>query len=140
MLGKGLDMLRKKTWIGAAALAVGPVALMAPANAYYTVGTCDSSSAGVTLTVVSSAQPAHWEASGHINDGQGRTWIYKIFSKISTETGNGSLKASGTRTGTGDVPPAGPAFWVKRGTTERVKLVVENAAGTIRCTAFIDVG
>ncbi|MBZ5741271.1 hypothetical protein [Nocardioides mangrovi] len=130
-------MIRKKSLVAAAGIALVPLAAMAPANAYYTIGDCDSASAGVTLTVVTGS-PGQWNAYGHVNDGQGRNWKWKIYSKVASQSGNGTLEGSGSRTGTGDMP-AGAIYWVKRAQPEHVKLVVDNAAGTIHCTAAVDV-
>ena len=116
-------MLRKKTLIGAAALALGPVALMAPANAYYRIGSCTLSpnatyGASISETIVSSG--SSWDFTGHIGDGHGRSWTWKIVV-------NGTTYTTGSATGTTDVRRILPI------TASTVKFHFENGAGTVTC-------
>lgn len=119
-------MIRKKLLVGAAALALGPLAFMAPANAYYKVGTCDPpGSASITMTIHRPAGHASWDFDGRIGDGQGRTWAWKIIR-------NGTLYDSGTATGTTTVEKILPV------NTTKVRFSFLKAGGGVDCTVVLD--
>jgi hypothetical protein len=124
-------MFRKKALAAAAALALGPLAFMAPANAYYRIGDCDvdpgALDAGVTLTVVRSGP--HWDVTGRINDGHGRYWRWALLS-------NCHVMYDGSRTGTGNER----RYWVPRPRadgTEKIEVNFVNGALTVACNATI---
>jgi hypothetical protein len=117
-------MFTKKTLVGAAVVALTPLALMAPANAYYKIGSCTPNSASITLTVTQPGTTS-WDVSGHIGDGQGRTWNWKLFR-------NGTLYDTGTVTGTSNVNRIFPV------NTTKVRFEAKNAAGTVSCAVVQD--